>query len=602
MLDWSALLAPSPRLADLPPVPGAEPSRCFHDALRVVIAQRISQVLAVSIEQAYDAVDDGVKGADYSLAIPRLKLQWKADWLAARVARQFEPDDWFESVTVAPPFLHFRARTATLTRGILDQVDELTHRTASGLPEYGTNDSGRGKKAVLQYGSVYMTHGFNPGHSRTTIIGSFLANLYRACGWDVVSLNYLRDWNTQYGLVAIGFERGYGNQEALEKDPIKHLFDIYVKIRRDADAETAIHDVARAFFKRMEDGDKQALENWRVWRELSIKQYSQEYAQLNVPFDEYTGESTVSRKSQDDAVQRLQKLKLTKMTYGELLVDLKKHELGTATLRKNDGTVPYLTRALAGAIERWEKYHFDKMLYVVSSRDRRLAQIFKLLALMGYKWAARLEHVSCGAVHGMSARTTDIVVLHALIHAVAAKVVGMMRQSAKKYQAVTDPERTSVELGISAIKIQELQAPCAGNYIFDWAHVASFTGDTGPYLQYTHIWLASLERKNAELLPLPPRAEIDTGLLVEPEARKVVFLLGTYPAVVRTAMRTHDSTAVVAFAMKLSRSINSALDVLEVKYETDRDKARARLWMFVCARDVLGAAMRLLTLRPLEQL
>ncbi|EJD38411.1 arginyl-tRNA synthetase [Auricularia subglabra TFB-10046 SS5] len=598
----TAKLSTAAHFEDLPPVPGAEPSKCFHDAVRIAIAQRISRVLPVSIEQAYAVVDYGKKDADYSVAVPRLGLKGDPEEIAARVTDEFRPDAWLESVTVAPPFLRFRAPTATLTRGILDQIDQLTHHTASGVPEYGTNDSGRGKKLVLEYSSPNIAKQFHVGHLRSTILGGFLANLYRACGWDVISLNYLGDWGKQFGLVAVGFDR-YGNQEALEKDPIKHLFDVYVKINQDAEADPAVHDAARAFFKRMEDGDEQALKNWRVWRELSIKQYAQEYALLNVAFDEYVGESTVSQQSQDDAVQRLQELGITKDSDGALLVDLEQHKLGSAVLRKKDGTSLYLTRDLGGAIERWEKYRFDKMIYVVSSQqDRHLAQFFKLLALMGYEWAAWLEHVSFGLVQGMSTRKGTVVFLDEIIREAAAKVLETMRKDEQKYAAVTDPARTSLEVGISAVKIQDMQARRGGNYTFNWDRMTRFEGDTGPYLQYAHVRLASIERKNAALLPLPPRAQIDARLLAEPHARALVFLLGTYPDVVKAALRTHEPSAVITFAMRLAHSISSAWEVLPVKYEPDRDKARARLWMFICARDVLGAAMRLLTLTPLERM
>lgn len=130
----------------------------------------------------------------------------------------------------------------------------------------------------------------------------------------------------------------------------------------------------------------------------------------------------------------------------------------------------------------------------------------------------------------------------------------------------------------------------------------SFEGDTGPYLQYAHVRLASIERKNPELLPLPQPAAINTDLLTEQSARDVVFLLASYPDVVKTALKTHEPSTVVTFAFRLSHAISSAWEAVIVKGEQDIEKARARMWLYVCARDVLAAAMRLLTLRPLERM
>ena len=141
------------------------------------------------------------------------------------------------------------------------------------------------------------------------------------------------------------------------------------------------------------------------------------------------------------------------------------------------------------------------------------------------------------------------------------------------------------------------------NYPFDWARVRSFEGDTGPYLQYAHVRLASIGRKNPGLLPLPPPSQIETESLAGmPHARDIVFLLGTYPDVIKTALRTHEASGVVTFAFRLSHAISSAWETVVVKGEEDVGKARARMWMYECAREVLGAAMRLLSIRPLERM
>lgn len=140
------------------------------------------------------------------------------------------------------------------------------------------------------------------------------------------------------------------------------------------------------------------------------------------------------------------------------------------------------------------------------------------------------------------------------------------------------------------------------NYTFNWERMLSFEGDTGPYLQYAHVRISSISRKNPELLPLPAPAKIDTTLLTEPAAREIVLLLGSYPDVVKTALRTHEPSGVVTFAYRLAHAISSAWETVIVKGESDVEKARARMWMYLCARDVLGAAMRLLSLKPLERM
>jgi len=296
----------------------------------------------------------------------------------------------------------------------------------------------------LEYSSPNIAKEFHVGHLRSTIIGAFLANLYKSCGWEVVSLNYLGDWGKQFGLIAVGYEK-YGDEEEMERDPIKHLYNVYVKINKDLqDEKTAaekkdckstsvapqeeatqtpeveatqtpeakasqtpeakasqtpeakftqttqedgakttqakatetsqaeatqtpqpnatkpeakvegekkaegegeegavegsdsgVDTAARAYFKRMESGDEASLVNWRKWRQYSIEQYKRQYETLNVHFDEYIGESMVSREKQVEVVEALEKTGLVSDSGGAKLVDLEEWKLGKAILLKN---------------------------------------------------------------------------------------------------------------------------------------------------------------------------------------------------------------------------------------------------------------------------
>ncbi|KAM5543606.1 hypothetical protein V8D89_002857 [Ganoderma adspersum] len=601
-------LGPSPfkipsDLPQLPEVPGTDPTRCVLDSFRIAIAKVVVNGLdTLTVEQVYQGVDYGKKGEDFTVALPRFRLPGKIDELAKKVLDKFQPDEWVESVTHDKAFLHFKCRTATLTRLVLDQIHALTYDTESKQPEYGSNSLGEGKRVVIEYSSPNIAKSFHVGHLRSTIIGAFLANLYRACGWEVHSLNYLGDWGTQFGLIASGFEK-YGSQEALQQNAIQHLLEIYVKVNADAEQDPKVREDAAAWFKRMEDGDEEALRNWREWRELSIRKYEEEYARLNVRFDEYTGESKVSPKVMATALERLQEMGLIEEDNGALRVNLEKHKLGKAVVRKRDGTSIYLTRDIGGAIERYEKYKFDKMIYVIAAQqDLHIAQFFKVLQLMGYEWAHNLEHVNYGLVLGMSTRKGTVVFLDQIIREAASVMHEQMRKNEDKYNAIEDPENVATEVGITGIKIQDMAAKRINNYNFNWDRMLSFEGDTGPYLQYAHVRLSSIERKNPELLPLRSPANLKTELLVEPSAREIAFLLGSYPDVVKTALKTHEPSGIVTFAFRLSHAISSAWETVIVKGEQDGDKARARMALYLAARDVLGASLRLLSIKPLERM
>lgn len=244
------------------------------------------------------------------------------------------------------------------------------------------------------------------------------------------------------------------------------------------------------------------------------------------------------------------------------------------------------------------------MIYVVSSQqDLHMSQFMRVMKLLEYPWAESIEHVNYGLVLGMSTRRGTVVFLDQIIREAADVMHEQMQKNEDKYNAIENPEMVSREVGISGVKIQDMGAKRIINYNFNWDRMKSFEGDTGPYLQYAHVRLSSMGRKNPHLLPLPPVDQINTDLLAEsPQARDIIFLLGTYPDVVNTALKTHEPSGVVTFAFRLSHAISSAWETLTVKGEQDLEKARARLFMYECAKDVLAASMTLLSLRPLDRM
>lgn len=124
-----------------------------------------------------------------------------------------------------------------------------------------------------------------------------------------------------------------------------------------------------------------------------------------------------------------------------------------------DGTSIYLTRDIGGAVERYEKYKFDKMIYVVASQqDLHLAQFFKVLDLLEYPWAKTLEHVNFGMVQGMSTRKGTAVFLEQIIEEAAKVMHEQMQSNEEKYKQIENPLETAKEVGITAIKIQDMSA------------------------------------------------------------------------------------------------------------------------------------------------
>lgn len=361
-----------------------------------------------------------------------------------------------------------------------------------GLKDPKDASKGR-KKIIVEFSSPNIAKPFHAGHLRSTIIGGFLANLYTVIGWDVVKMNYLGDWGKQYGLLANGY-KVFGNEEKLLRDPINHLFEVYVNVNnisseqegpikelkeqiktkkeKSEDVSTREQELAklvdasedekaRRYFKSMEDGDPEALGLWRRFRDLSIQKYRETYARLNIDFDVYSGESQIKQESMSSANESLQKSGVSENSDGATIVDFTKHgakKLGKAVIVRKDGTPLYLTRDIGAILERDDAYHFDKMIYVVASQqDLHLAQLFKITDLMGYKELAnKCQHVNFGMVRGMSTRKGTVKFLDDILHDVAEKMHEVMKKNTEKYAQIENPVQTADILGITSVMVQDM--------------------------------------------------------------------------------------------------------------------------------------------------
>lgn len=584
---------------------GSFPDVNVVDLMRNYISSELSKISGVDSQLIYPALEwtNTLERGDLLIPVPRLRIKGSNPKdLATEWAEKFPLGDFLSKVEANGPFVQFFFKTEFLSKVVIPDI--LTRQE-----QYGAAPLVKNKKVVIEFSSPNIAKPFHAGHLRSTIIGGFLANLYEKLGWDVVRLNYLGDWGKQFGVLAVGFER-YGDEEALRKDPIKHLYDVYVRVNQDITAEgdslseeESTDGQARAYFKKMENGDEKALQIWKRFRDLSIEKYIDTYARLNIHYDSYSGESQASKASMDKALQMFEEKGLTHEDRGATLIDLTKFnkKLGKTIVKKSDGTTLYMTRDVGTAMDRYEKYHFDKMIYVIAcQQDLYAAQLFETLKQLGFEWAKDLIHVNFGMVQGMSTRKGTVVFLDNILEETRDKMHEVMKTNETKYAQIPNPDEVADLVGISAVMIQDMQAKRINNYEFKWERMTSFEGDTGPYLQYAHSRLRSVER-NASTITREMCVNADFSLLQEPVAASLVRLLGQYPDVLRNAAKTHEPATVVTYLFKLTHQVSSCYDVLWVAGQTP-ELAAARLALYAAARQVLYNGMTLLGLTPVDRM
>ncbi len=357
---------------------------------------------------------------------------------------------------------------------------------------FGGNNLGKGKIICIDMSSPNIAKPFGIGHLRSTIIGNSIGKICEANGFKIVKINYLGDWGTQFGKIIFGFKK-WGDETKLEENPIKYLYELYVKANDEEYAKNA-----REEFKKLEGGDKENRELWNKFKELSLKEFDKIYDLLGVEFDVVSGESFYNFQM-DAVIKKLEKKKLVKKDDGAMIINLKDEGLGVALVQKSDGTSLYVTRDLAAALDRQKKYKFDKMIYEVGQEQKlHFKQVFRILEKMDYSWAKDCVH----AAHGLyldsdgkkfATRKGKIVFMKDILDG----VVKIAKKNLLEREHLNEKELDvrARKIALAAIFYGDLKNARENNIVFDVDRFLAFEGDTGPYLLYSYARASSIIRK-----------------------------------------------------------------------------------------------------------
>ncbi|EFX00441.1 arginyl-tRNA synthetase [Grosmannia clavigera kw1407] len=546
------------------------------DIYRSYLAAFLSSALTLDAAMVYEAINvtSDVSRSDLDVVIPRLKLE------TADVRRDL--------------------RSVNLPRLLLPYISSrgasYGQETSHGLKDPLAPEKGR-KKVVVEFSSPSVSIDFNDTHLRSTIVGSFVANLYECMGWDVVRLNYLGDWGKPIGLLAVGWQR-YGSEDALKEDPIGHLFDVCSKISEDFKPEQQASKKAKedgldtagiegqgiyaerdAFFKMMEEGDEEALALWKQFRDITISDLESAYKRMGVRFDEYVGESQVKPETMAEVEAVLKEKGVLEESNGSWIIDFPKHGgkkgLGIAIIRGRTGSSTYLLRDIAAVIDRERAYGFDKMLYVVSIRqETHFSKIFTALDLMGRSdLLDKLQHVSIGRIQGISERIKDAHTLGAILDQSAQLIRDAMatgKETSHGGESGTPPAEEVVaavavgdSITVGALFGQDMAHKRISSSVFDVRRMASLDGNTGQGLQASHTQLALVIRKLKEQIagtPETDQAPPEYDSLQKNEAVDLLRLMAQYPDVTTSAFRSLEPHAILSYLYRLNDAIHSCIN------------------------------------------
>ncbi|WP_339215771.1 arginine--tRNA ligase [Ornithinibacillus sp. FSL M8-0202] len=476
------------------------------------------------------------------------------------------------------------------------QKEKVASQTIQSILEkknhYGDEMIGNNKTITIDFSSPNIAKPFSMGHLRSTVIGNALSLIAEKSGYQVIRLNHLGDWGTQFGKLIVAYTK-WGIEEEVRKSPIKELLALYVKFHQEAEKDPSLNDLGRAAFKKLEHGDEETIQLWRWFRDESLNEFMKIYNQLGISFDSFAGEAFYNDKM-EKVVKQLSAKGLLVESQGAYVVELE--GFPPSLIKKRDGTTLYATRDLAAAIYRQETYQFTKSLYVVGyEQTLHFKQLFAVLEKMGYDWQKGMAHIPFGMIlkegKKMSTRKGKLVLLEEVIEEA---IQLALRNIEEKNPNLSNKEEVAKQVGVGAIIFHDLKNFRLHDIEFSLEDMLRFEGETGPYVQYTHARTASLLRKGKYV-----EQSDDGSTFIDPEAWPIIKLLMDFPQTITRALDDYDPSQIAKILLDIAKSFNKYYAVVKI---LDEPYKQARLSLVYAVNIILKEGLRLLGIKAPEEM
>lgn len=464
--------------------------------------------------------------------------------------------------------------------------------------KYGVSQIGSGKTVCMDYSSPNIAKNFHVGHLRTTVIGNSLYKIYQKLGYDVVRINHLGDWGTQFGKLIVAYKL-WSSEELVKEKGIEELLRIYVKFNDESENDESLIVEAREWFVKMEQNDPEALKIWNWFKDISMVEFERIYDLLGISFDSYLGESFY-RDKVPALVEKLKEMELLVESQGAQVIDLEQYDLPPCLITKSDGGSIYHSRDIAAILYRKEKYDFEKCLYVTGlEQSLHFKQIFTAIEVMGYDWSDGLIHVPYGLVslagEKLSTRGGNIIYAEDILKEAIERAYNAIIE---KNPDLEDKEATAKKVGVGAIIFHDLFNQRIKNVDFSWKEVLNFDGTTGPYAQYTYARAKSVLRKAGKMVEV---GDVDYAALTDDVTYNLVKVLTSYEDAVINAAEKNEPSIVARYVIALATAFNKFYHDCTILQAEEKEK-KARLFLTDMVQKILYEACGLLGMECPEEM
>lgn len=557
------------------------------------IAKKIAQVvkLETSELETYIEIPKDSTNGDFSFPCFRLakELRKAPQVIASEIKEKLEleeSNDIIEKIDVIGGYLNFYINKNILIKEVLSEINKEKEN-------YGASDIGKGKNIIVEYSSPNIAKEFHIGHLRTTVIGAAFYNIYKYLGYNTIGINHLGDYGTQFGKMIEGYKR-WGEEYNLEENPIEELTKMYIRINDLCKSDEDVLNACRENFRKLEEGDKECIELWNKFKELSLKEFYKTYDMLGVKFDSLNGESFYSDKM-PEVIEILEKTGKLVESQGAKIVDLEDKGINTpCIIEKTNGSTTYATRDLAAILYRARTYDFDKCIYVVAyEQNLHFKQVFEVAKLLGLdkKYTDGLTHIAYGmtrlATGKMSTREGNVIKVNELLEESVKRVLDIINE---KTSEMEDKEENARKIGIGAVIFNNLCTNLIKDQIFDWNIVLNFNGETGPYIQYIYVRTKSvLEKANY----IPNLEDVDFSLLEDEKSFYIIKKIYEFNNILKQVIEKNETSILARYLIELAQGYSNFYNDNKIIVE-DKKVQDARLYLTYAVGNVLKIGMKLL--------
>ncbi len=541
----------------------------------------------------------------------RKPIPQRAQEIAEAIASGLGVPAGFSRVEAVKGYLNLYFSTTEFARRTLQTVLSEAANYGRGQP--------KGERVMVEYAQPNTHHSFHIGHFRNAILGEALARIVEFAGFDTLRASYPGDIGLGVITVLWIYQKFYQGQEPQGiHERGQWLLKLYVEatqLLEEKEGETeeekarrlAYEAERREIYRRWDAGDPEIRALWLKTREWSLEELRDILRMLDIHIDVWFFESEVDEPAKK-IVEELVRLGVAddERPDGPVLVrideklGLKKEKYRTNIILRSDGTTLYLTKDLALAKEKFERYHVDRSIYVVDSRQSlHLQQTFKILELWGFKQAEKCFHLGYGFVSlpegAMSARRGRVVLFKEVADEAVRRV---LREIEQKNPDLPEEQRNVVaqQVGLGAMIYAMLSVDNNKDIVFVMDEALNFDGHTGPYIQNAHVRANSILKKAGGIPSGPP----DFDYHLTPHEINLIDLISRFPSVVQQAADEYRPLVIANYAYDLANAFHSFYHAAPVLQSGDERIRAARLWIVAATRQTLANALHLLDIAAPE--